>query len=527
VTHTRARLVLALLAGRGAFRATVQLAPLALAAAWGAAGFDAYASAMGLCAWAMFVAAAGEKAALKLVPRVPRLAADVTFAVLTAGTVPLAVAAFALASSFALVALAAAYAACIGMIQLLAGLHRLRGRALYDAGAYCALALGTVAATLLAAGLGWSPRAYLAALVAMATAAVATLAVRLPRRMRTRRRVAAQVLRTALLLGTSDLLGAVGVAVCYLALAVTGHRSGSGLFYGAALASGFCSAAVLYVLRLRQPATSVRQRGPAAAPVRRNMSRLLAASAVAAAITLALVVPLAPAMPPVVALAMLTVVEIPLFALVTYAGFRLENTDGRTPVVTATAAVAGLAGVAATAALCVPPLGAAGAMAALVAGLGVSATAMLVGIRDTGAGGWWRRRRFARAVRSAFSTVPRYREQWASAGTPLYADPPPVPVADVVTRADDLVPLRARGRSRPAPRTSVDHLTDPVLGRIAVRHACGQWHLDRRVHARVTGDGVPAFTLLDRRLPRLVDIALGSDMQLSTCTRHRVPVVTR
>jgi hypothetical protein len=239
----------------------------------------------------------------------------------------------------------------------------------------------------------------------------------------------------------------------------------------------------------------------------------------------------------VAALAVLTAVEIPLFAVVTYAGFRLENTDGRTPRVTAAAAAAGLAGVGAAAALLVPPLGAAGAMAALVAGLGVSAATMLAGVRTLrrsdgtatagGVGGRWRRWRFARVVRSAFSTVPRYREQWASAGTPLTADPPPVPIVDVVTRADDMVPLRGRGRGRRAPRTGTRHLTDPVLGRIAVRRDCGQWHLDRRVHARVTGDGTPAFTVLDRRLPRLVDIALAGNIRLSTCARHGVPAVTR
>ena len=48
MTGHRTRLVLALFAGRGAFRAVAQLAPLALAATWGRGGLDAYAGAVGL-----------------------------------------------------------------------------------------------------------------------------------------------------------------------------------------------------------------------------------------------------------------------------------------------------------------------------------------------------------------------------------------------------------------------------------------------------------------------------------------------
>src|SRR5205085_12325338 len=74
-----------------------------------------------------------------------------------------------------------------------------------------------------------------------------------------------------------------------------------------------------------------------------------------------------------VLLALLTALEVPLFGLVFYAGYLVENTDGRSPALSAGSAVAGLVVLSAAAALLVPAAASAGAMGALLLSSGGTA----------------------------------------------------------------------------------------------------------------------------------------------------------
>jgi hypothetical protein len=547
----RGGLVMVLLAGRGAFRATSQLAPLALAAAWGPARFGDYAGAIGVSAWAMWVAVSGEKAALKLLPRTRRLGPDVTRLILAIGIVPVAAALVAIGVALALsagpaallVLLALLWSTSLGLLQVTAGLHRLRGAAGHDAAAFFGLAVLVAIATLLTARSSWSPLTQLSVISVAALMVGLVALLRLPgigraARLRPARdqspwRIAARVLHACVLLGLPELLGSVSVAVCYLALTVTGQRTENGSFYLAAVVSGICSAAIIYLLRLSQPAVSARLRGPAAAHARTRARRILG---VAAVISAASAGPLAVLVATGTAgsdrsdgwllLGALTVVEITLFALVTFAGYLVENTNDRAPRITSAAALAGLGAVALAAAVLVPAAGAAGAMGALVVSLGASALAMRRGmsrlemsqpVRERTAPFGFSRRRWDRAyrrlVRSSFAEVPFYRERWA-----LDGNRGPTTVAEIESRLDDLTPL---GDRSPQPKPV------PTLDELAVLRDCGLWHLDwRRVYARETPDGV-ALSLLRQRSPRLVDIVgAPAPRRLVTCPQHRTPGVT-
>ncbi|PWW51939.1 hypothetical protein DFQ13_11934 [Actinokineospora spheciospongiae] len=159
---------------------------------------------------------------------------------------------------------------------------------------------------------------------------------------------------------------------------------------------------------------------------------------------------------------------------------------------------------------------------------------------------------YRRVVRTAFATVPHYRELWALHGrtdptlvpgrTGAHAGATPAEVA--VERLPDLVPLRGgpaeanpyRGLEtaplgHPVPLAAArDHpgagiIRDDLLGVLAVRADCGRWHLCHRdVYARATPLGL-AFTLLRQRSPMLVDIAPGTQGAVGACPIHGKPVV--
>jgi hypothetical protein len=557
----RGGLVMILVAGRGAFRATSQLAPLALAAAWGPARFGDYAGAIGVSAWAMWVAVSGEKAALKLLPRTRRLGPDVTRLILAIGIVPVAAALFAIGAGLALsagpavllVLLALLWSTSLGLLQVTAGLHRLRGAPGHDAAAFFGLAVAVAIATLLTARSGWSPLTQLSVISVAALMMGLVALLRLPgigraaslrpARNRSPRRIAGGVLRTCVLLGLPELLGGVSVAVCYLALTVTGQRTESGSFYLAAVVSGICSAAVIYLLRLGQPALSARLRGPAAVRARTRARQVLGVAVVISAVcagALAVLIAAGAAgsgrSDGWLLLGALTVVEITLFALVTFAGYLVENTNDRAPRITSAAAVAGLGAAALGVVVLVPTTGAAGAMGALVVSLGATALAMRRGlsrfessrfepsrfdvsrpVRERAALLGFSRRRWdrahARLVRSSFADVPFYRERWALDGNRT-----PATITGLDGRLEDLAPL---GDPSPQPKPI------PTLDDLAVLRDCGLWHLDwRRVYARNTPDGV-AVSLLRQRSPRLVDIVVTpGQRRMVTCPRHRTPGVT-
>lgn len=402
----RGGLLLALFAGRGAFRATIALAPLVLAVPWGADRFAEYAGAVGVSAWTVFVASSGEKAALKLVPRTRRLGGAIARVVLRVAAAPMLVAVAAFVAATALdrgrvLAAALLWCAALGMLQLAVGLHRVRGHPGTDAVTFAAVTGALVAVSALTFHFAWSPLRQLHLFAATALTASLVLLWRLPPgwsiaalpggaagadrvagRAR-RRRVAWLVLRTCALLGLPELVASLCLAVCYLVLGVAGHGTESGPFYVAVTLSGFCSAALTYLLRLRQPATSLRLRGPAGRAGRAKARRILRIAMLLCLPGLPLVLVLPPG---TLLLVLLTCLETPLFALVAYAGYLVENTDGRSPRLTATSATVGLVVVAAAAAVLVPHAASSGAMAALLLSAAASALSL-----DVGLSGRWRR----------------------------------------------------------------------------------------------------------------------------------------
>jgi hypothetical protein len=382
------RLMLALLAGRGAFRVTAQLAPLALVGHWGAAGFADYASAVGISAWTVFVAGSGEKAALKLVPRARRLAPAVARIVVRIAAAPVAVAAVLVALSVLrgtdrLLATALLCSTGLGLLQVAVGLHRVRGRVYRDSVTYLVMTGVVVALTAVTFALGWSPRAQLSLLAGAALAAAVVLLLLLPAGWvlphggAAPRSIARIVLRTSALLGLPEFISSVSVSVCYLALRLSGERAGSGPFYVAMTVAGFCTAGLLYLMRLRQPATSLLLRGPGGRLGRRRARRVLrvAFAVCAAGAVLLVAVPAGHLL-----LALLTGLEVALFGLVSYAGFLVENTDGRSPVLTAASAVAGLLVLVLAAVLLVPATASAGAMGALLLSSGATALVLYGGL---------------------------------------------------------------------------------------------------------------------------------------------------
>lgn len=339
------RLMLALFAGRGAFRATIQLAPLALAVPWGAVRFAEYAGAVGMSMWTVFLASSGEKAALKLVPRARRLGGGIARVVLRVAAAPVVLAAAAFAAATVLdrgrvLAAALLWSAALGLLQVAVGLHRVRGHLRTDAVTFAAVTGTLLTLSALTFHFAWPPLWQLNLLAATALAASAVLLWRLPpgwsvagRADRVagpprRRRMARLVLRTCALLGLPELVASLCLAVCYVVLGIAGHSTESGPFYVAVTLSGFCSAALTYLFRLRQPATSLRLRGPAGRTGRAKARRVLRVAMLLCLPGLPLVLLLEPG---TLLLALLTCLETPLFALVAYAGYLVENTDGRSP----------------------------------------------------------------------------------------------------------------------------------------------------------------------------------------------------
>ncbi len=141
---------------------------------------------------------------------------------------------------------------------------------------------------------------------------------------------------------------------------------------------------------------------------------------------------------------------------------------------------------------------------------------------------WLWRAAYLRQVRSAFRTVPLYRERWALDGR---TDPVLVPgrtgtsggaieAKEAARRAADLVPLSG------GTVHSGDDLCEPLLS-LTERRSCGRSHVDwRRAYVRETDAGL-AFTLLWQRSPRLVDILVGIEGRVGTCPRHGTPTVLR
>lgn len=397
VASPRPAVVLRLLAGRGAFRVSVQVMGLVLITAWGARDYGRFANALGLMGWLNFVPSAVEKSALKSLPRLRltrdavaglavRLAAAPVLAVLAAMVVALVTAP---RSAAALYLTAAAWSIAGGLLMTVSGLHRLRGKSTLDALAFTAGAVVVGVVTCVTWAVRWSPETHLvlllAGLLVLLGASVALLPRPWLRGGGTGHRLLPAFGRSTVLLGLTELLDVIATSVVFAVLALSGRTTDSGPFYLALLvSSAFCSL-LFYQLRLHQPAVSRRMRGTGAAAGRARAAVLLrfverAGIAFAVLLGAGLAVPatrvLLTAEDAYLALGVLVLVETALYAIGLYAGFLVENTNSKVLTLTSGTAVVSLAATVVAAALLVPPLGPVGGFAALVFALAVKAAVL-------------------------------------------------------------------------------------------------------------------------------------------------------
>ncbi|MFI6522673.1 hypothetical protein ACIBF1_44470 [Spirillospora sp. NPDC050679] len=389
-----------LLAGRASFRVLLYLSGPLLLAAWGHDDFNRYAAAVGSVTWLTAVVQAGpEKAALKLLPRSRRTLGD-TLGPLRAAVAflpaPFAVAAVAamLAAPSAAVTLyltAAAYQVALGCTLLGAALHRALGRTAPDLAAYAALSAGTAAMTGLALAAGPPPVVYVGALLAVCAVLNAALARGLPRpRPSERRRAVRRLLAgTVLLMGAPEALTGAATSLLYVELSLSRHAEQSGRLYLVLMAWSLVIATGYFLQRMFQPAASARLRGGGAAAgqarARRIARFVLAGSAVWLAAAGAVLAAAGPAGAASVALlAALLVSRAPLYLMMSYAAYLLENTGGRDLRTSAVGGAAGLAAVVAAGAAAVPLFGAAGAVCALAAKEAVLGAVVLARLRARG-----------------------------------------------------------------------------------------------------------------------------------------------
>ena len=393
---------LRLLAGRSAFRAAGQLMTVVLALAWGAGTYGEFANALGVCTWLVFLPTAAEKAALKLLPRSGVLAPDVARLAVRTAAVPSAVpGAFLLAAVAATAATgwpgatvelylaSATWFVATGALMTLSGLHRLQGRPGLDARAFGIAAAVIAMVTTVTALAHLRPERHLLLLVAGVAPVVAASLLALPpawRRGRARRRLLPVFGRSMVLLGLSELVDAVALAVLYVLLAASGRIGESGPLYLTMLPFGVLCSFVLYLLRLRQPATSWRLRGTGAAAGRAQALRLLrrvervggpvALGVGAAAVAIVTVTVTGTGLGTTrlfAVLAVLGLLETSCYLAVLYASYLLENTTGAVLVRTGNSALVRLAVAVVAGVLLVPRAGAAGAYLALVVSLVVHA----------------------------------------------------------------------------------------------------------------------------------------------------------
>ncbi|WP_422752210.1 hypothetical protein [Micromonospora sp. WMMD708] len=415
----RPRVVVVLLAGRGAYRLAVYAAGLILLAVWGPDEFAAYAGPVGALAWYTVAVSSGpEKAALTLIARpggahlhrLVRAIAVTGLAVPLAGWLLLIVAGA--GDTAVRYAAAATAAGGIGCATVLVALYRLRGAPLVDGAAYLTVAVAyAVAVALALAGAGATQ--VLTALAAAGIAVNTALLVGLARGDRsppgpkagadTARKQATQypdpaahggtarpadpatdhgdavasdvpalsrrvALRAAALLGVAELSGTAGASALYAALAGLGDAAEISLFYVLAVVTSVVSTGWGYLLRLVQPAVADRydQAGEQAGwrAARRTLGATMAFGLPAAvALTAAATAGAGPDLVyPAIA------VEIVLFGANAVSALLLEVSGARGRRWSAQAAAAQFAVVAGTGWLLVPVTGALGGVAALVAG---------------------------------------------------------------------------------------------------------------------------------------------------------------
>ncbi|MGW5052738.1 hypothetical protein [Actinokineospora sp. NPDC004072] len=401
----RRRDVLRVIAGRGTARACLSMSAVVLLPAWGAARFGEYVAATSTFVFLVFLVMGAEKTMLTSVPRTARLAHQSMRALLARAAAPVAVCA-AVAAALAplggrpaLYGLGAVYLSGQGLLSALASTHRLLGHPARDGLAFTAVALHVLAATALAVAGYLEPYAYLLVLVVGVLAVCAVLAALVPavraRPARPRAGLGPLLTRRAALASVTDVADSASISVLYVVLAVVVAPQDVAAVYLALLVSAALGGLALLLLRIGQPATSLRLRGTAGRSGRAVARRISGVAVAVTAVAVGLVLGAAAvvwarggaaavgdlgANP--VALAVVTLVEMTVFCAVVYAVYLLENTTGAALRTTGSAAVAGLVATAAAALLMVPTLGAVGAMTALVIGLAAKAAWLRARLRE-------------------------------------------------------------------------------------------------------------------------------------------------
>ncbi|GLW89259.1 hypothetical protein [Actinokineospora globicatena] len=391
------RAALRVIAGRGAARAGIQLSMLALLPVWGADDFGRYVAAAGTFAWVQTLVLGVEKSALTAVPRTRLLGPQITWMLIARAATPFGlgllatVALLPVGGLVTLYAAAAANAAGLGLMSVLVAIHRLAQRPGRDTAAFVTYAAWVIGMAGLAALGVLRPLGYLLALTGGLIVVCAVLAALVPRErpQETRPGLGGLLNRRVLLLGFSDVADTAGVSVLYIVLAVAAKPSETALVYVLILISSALGAFGVLVLRLIQPATSLRLRGTGGTGGRALARRITGWTAVVSGTVVAAVVGLASVAPVTenrVLLGFVVLVEMTTFCAVVYAVFLLENTNGAVLSLTTSAALASLITTSAVALVATGPLGAIGAFLALVVGLATKAAVLrfrLAGTQST------------------------------------------------------------------------------------------------------------------------------------------------
>jgi hypothetical protein len=411
VRRVGAGMLLSLLAGRGAWRASLALSNLVLLAAWGSAVFARYAAVIGSSVVLVQLVSCGvEKAALKLVPRA-RLARPLLVGGFLAIGCLLALPFLAwVLVSYALqrpgvgafqVAVLG-FQALLGLNLVLVAMQRALGRPGYDVANFSALAVALLAIAGLAFAIGLTPLGVTVAELLVVACLDVALLRSLPvaprvRGLRRRPRLLRGLLRTMALIGAYDLAGAAALSLSFVVLAGTRFRGDAGWLLLVTTLWSLLFNGFTYLLRVFQPQVSVAL-GRGGVDARRYALRLTRLAALGVGGWLLLVAAAALAhrgdvvgwlrgLPLPLLAAAVVLPRLPLLALAGGAGYVLENADARSLRLAAAAAVAALAGVLGLSLLLIPLAGVPGAILALSSFEVLQVVALLAGLSAASAPG--------------------------------------------------------------------------------------------------------------------------------------------
>ncbi len=379
------------LAGRAGFRALWMVAPLLLATTWTAEELGRTVAVIGGFGWLAILFATAEKTLLKQVPRLPRLAGQVSRQTLATVLVPLAcvLAAATLSTLTGVGPTLLLWGLCWGLTgavyQVVAALHRLAHRPGADALLFASGALALLAATGVTVALDLRPVAWVVTCLVLLLAVAAAGLAAVPREMfdGVRRRAAVTPLRRSLLLlGLPEVLSIVSVSAGFWAVAAFAPEHEAVRYYVAVTVASVFGATTTVVVRLHQPDVSLRLRGSGAAAGEDAARRILARAVVAGAGTAALAVGAHLLGAPWWAtLTLLTAGEVVVFTQRTVAANLVENSRSRWLPGNVGASACGLLAAAVVLLTCTGRGGALAAMGALVAAQLCNATALRLLLR--------------------------------------------------------------------------------------------------------------------------------------------------